>query len=71
MSKQVGTIKLYSVKDLKNSLGVNERTIREWFKKGRILGVKIGTEWHVTEENLSKFLNAQGRSDPKINKASG
>jgi len=70
MAKQIGKIKLYSVKDLKESLGVNERTVREWFKKGRIKGVKIGTEWHVTEENLGKFLNAEGVADIKDNKVS-
>jgi excisionase family DNA binding protein len=70
MAKQIGKIKLYSVKDLKESLGVNERTVREWFKKGRIKGVKIGTEWHVTEENLGKFLNAEGVADIKGHKTS-
>ena len=67
MSKQIGKIKLYSVKDLNDSLGVNERTIREWFKKGRLKGVKIGTEWHVTEENLGKFLNAEAGANIKSN----
>jgi len=70
MAKQIGKIKLYSVKDLNESLGVNERTVREWFKKGRIKGVKIGTEWHVTEENLGKFLNAEGVADTKGHKIS-
>ena len=70
MAKQIGKIKLYSVKDLNESLGVNERTVREWFKKGRIKGVKIGTQWHVTEENLGKFLNAEGVADIKGHKIS-
>jgi len=59
MVKQIGDIKLYSVKDLHDALGVNERTIRDWFNKGRLRGQKIGTEWHITEENLRKFLNAE------------
>jgi len=57
--KQIGEIKLYSVKDLHDAFGVNERTIRAWFLTGRLKGVKIGTEWHITEENLRKFLNAE------------
>ncbi len=56
--KQIGDIKLYSVKDLHNALGVNARTIRDWFNKGRLKGRKIGNEWFITEENLKKFLNA-------------
>lgn len=59
MVKQIGDIKLYSVKDLHDALGVNERTIRDWFNKGRLKGVKIGTEWNITEENLKRFFNAE------------
>ena len=56
--KQIGDIKLYTVKDLHDALKINERTIRDWFKKGKLKGVKIGTEWHISEENLAHFLNA-------------
>lgn len=59
MVKQIGEIKIYSVKDLHDALGVNERTIRDWFNKGRLRGQKIGTEWHISEENLKRFLNAE------------
>ncbi len=59
MAKQIGAIKLYSVKDLHDALGVNERTIRDWFNKRRLKGQKIGTEWHITEENLRRFFNAE------------
>jgi excisionase family DNA binding protein len=62
MAKRIGDIKLYSVRDLHKALGVNERTLREWFNKGRLKGVKIGTEWHITEENLKRFLNAEESS---------
>lgn len=59
MSKQISDIKLYSIKDLHNALGVNERTLREWFNSGRLKGVKLGTRWHITEGNLKRFLNAE------------
>lgn len=65
MVKQVGDIKLYSVKDLHKSLGVNERTIRDWFNKGRVKGQKLGTEWHITEENLKKFLSGEEGGETK------
>jgi hypothetical protein len=57
MVKQIGEIKLYSVEDLRQALGVNARTIRDWFNKRRLIGQKLGTEWHVTEENLKRFLS--------------
>lgn len=63
MVKQIGDIKIYSVKDLHEALGVNERTIRDWFNKGRLKGVKIGIEWHITEENLKKFLNGEAMNE--------
>jgi excisionase family DNA binding protein len=63
MTKQIGDIKLYSIQDLHRSLGVNERTLREWFNTGRLRGVKLGTKWHITEENLRRFLNADGSDD--------
>lgn len=68
MVKQIGDIKLYSVKDLHDALAINERTIRDWFNKGRIKGVKIGAEWHITEENLRKFLNAEEGGEIKGSK---
>ncbi len=60
MPKQIGGIRLYSIKDLHEALGVNQRTLRAWFNSGRLRGVKIGTRWHITEENLRKFLNGEG-----------
>jgi len=67
MAKQIGDIKLYSVRDLNKALGVNERTLRNWFNKRRLQGVKIGTEWYITEENLKKFLNAGDAGKTKDN----
>ncbi len=61
--KKVAGIRLYSVQDLHEALGVNERTIREWFNKGRLRGVKISREWHVTEENLRAFLSGEEQRD--------
>jgi excisionase family DNA binding protein len=63
MVKQIGDIKLYSVDDLHDALDVNERTLREWFNKGRLKGQKIGTKWYITEENLKRFLNAEEGGD--------
>jgi len=68
MAKQIGDIKLFSVKDLHEALSVNERTLRDWFNKGRFKGVKLGTEWHITEENLKRFLNAEEDSEAKVKK---
>jgi excisionase family DNA binding protein len=57
MVKQIGDIKLYSVKDLNRDLGINERTIRRWLREGVIKGRKIGKEWYITEDNLRRYLS--------------
>ncbi len=59
MVRQIADIKLYSIKELHSALGVNIRTLRYWFHSGRLKGVKIGGEWHISEGNLSRFLNAE------------
>lgn len=72
MVKKIGDIKLHSVKDLHAALKVNERTIRGWFNKGKLKGRKIGTEWHVTEENLKIFLSGDGTNiKSRISKKGG
>lgn len=69
MPKHIGDITLYSVKDLHKALNINERTLRNWFHTGRLKGVKIGTQWHITEENLKNFLNAEESYDRDIRTA--
>jgi excisionase family DNA binding protein len=56
MPIKVGKKKLYSVEDLAKMLPITPLTIREYFKKGKIKGHKIGKNWYVTEENLETFL---------------
>jgi len=59
MVRQMGDVRLYSVQDLNEGLGIHGRTIRTWFNKGRLRGVKLGREWFVTEENLKAFLSGE------------
>lgn len=66
MVKEIGNITLFSAKDLHEALGINERTIRQWFKSGRLKGQKIGTAWHTTEKNLELFLSGD---EGAVNKA--
>lgn len=68
MVKQIGDIRLFSVQDLHDALAINERTIRAWFHSGRLQGVKIGKDWHITDENLRKFLNAEKGDDTRQDK---
>lgn len=59
MPIKVVTKKLYSVKDLTKMLPITPLTIREYFRKGKIKGNKVGRNWYVTEENLESFLEGE------------
>jgi len=48
--------KLYSVKELEKILPITPLTIREYIRKGKIKGRKIGKSWYVLKSDLEAFL---------------
>lgn len=71
MSKQIGTLTLYSVDDLHDQLGLSKMTIRAYLREGKIRGRKLGVKWYVTEEALRDYFaepsvgNQQKSGTPK------
>jgi len=61
MPIKVGKKKLYSVNDLIKILPITPLTIREYIRKGKIRGHKIGKNWYVAKENLEAFLDGKGQ----------
>lgn len=61
MPIQIGDIRLYSLKELSEKLGVTKITLQTYLKTGKIKGRKMGTTWHVTEESLREYFNADRR----------
>ena len=59
MPIQIGDIRLHSLKELSEKLGVTEVTLRTYLRTGKIKGRKMGTTWYVTEESLREYFNAQ------------
>jgi len=57
MPKVVGELRLYSVEELSDLLDVNQRSIRQWLRDGRIQGQKLGVKWYVSEDMLKKYFN--------------
>lgn len=53
------SIKLYTLTELEEVLGVTHRTLLSYVKDGKLKAVKIGGKWKVTEENLRAFINGQ------------
>jgi len=58
---QVNMIKLYSVSEIADRLGVTPSLVRRWCRTGRF-GVKVGGRWIVTESGLERF--AESRRKP-------
>lgn len=47
---------LYSVRELEKILPITPLTIREYIRKGKIKGSKIGKNWYVKKQDLEAFL---------------
>jgi len=58
MPIQIGDIKLYSLQELSEKLGVTKVTLRTYLKNGKMKGQKMGTTWYVSEESLREYFNA-------------
>ena len=44
--------------DVAKRLQMNERTVTQWLRKGRLRGFKIGKEWRISEKDLEAFMEA-------------
>ncbi|HBY57439.1 MAG: Uncharacterized protein XE08_0103 [Parcubacteria bacterium 32_520] len=53
----VSGVKVYDVKEVADMLKSTEATIRAYFREGKLKGRKINGKWHITEENLKRFIN--------------
>lgn len=68
MSVKIGDLELYTVEELSSSLGIQERTIREYLKSGKLRGRKLAKRWYVTEEALREYFQAE-EPEPEGEKA--
>ena len=60
MPKHIAGETLYTVPELQELLGLSDRSIRKYFREGRLKGRKIGRSWHITEKALQDFLGGTG-----------
>lgn len=49
---------LYSVKELAEILPITGYAIREYFRRGKLKGKKIGKNWYISKKNLEQFLDS-------------
>ena len=58
MPIELGNVKLYSVTELSERLGVHIQTVRRLLKSGQLRGRKLARKWYVTEDSLRDYFEA-------------
>lgn len=59
-------VKMYKIQEVAEILAVQQETVRELLKKGKIEGMKLGTHWRVAEDELKRFLGLQENQRQEI-----
>lgn len=55
--------KMYTVRMTSRALGLQERTIREWIRNGKINAVKYegSRVWHIPENEIKRVARGDGK----------
>ena len=62
--KEVLGIRLYSVAEVGQMLGVQRPTASKYIQQGKLKARTIGGHKYVSEENLKEFLNNSDHNNP-------
>jgi len=54
---------IYTIKQVAEKIQLQEKTVREWLRTGKMKGVKLGRIWRIREQDLIQFL--EDRSNKK------
>jgi len=46
----------YTIGEVAEMLKSTKPTMRAYFREGKLMGRKISGKWHITEDNLKKYL---------------
>lgn len=52
-------IKMHTSREVAEIIGIHESTVRNYIKKGKLQGARIGANYMVTEENMMKFIQGE------------
>lgn len=59
----------FSIKEVADTLNVNERTIRRWISAGDLSAHRVGRQWRISLQDIEAFLSARySRADAKYSK---
>ena len=51
-------LKLYTLTELEEIVGVTHRTLLSYVKDGKLKAVKVGSKWKVSRADLLSFIGA-------------
>lgn len=58
-------IKVYSLSEVSDLLGVGYQSLRKFIKRGDIKARKVGTKWIITENALKEYLESGNQKETK------
>lgn len=50
----------YKVEEVAEILAIHKETVKRFIREGKIKGIKLGTHWRVTEDEIRRLLDLQG-----------
>ncbi len=56
MSKVIENTTFYTIKEVAEKLQVNPETVRNYLKRGELIGKQIGRPIYISETSLKEFL---------------
>ncbi len=57
-TNDISDLKLYSLTELEEIIGVTHRTLLSYVKDGKLKAVKVGSKWRVSRADLISFIGA-------------
>lgn len=54
--REFGNLRLYTVEDLAERLGVHIDTVRDLLRRGKLKGKKLAKRWYVPEQALEAYF---------------
>ncbi len=55
--REIEGIKLFTVTEAADTLGITPQTVRAYIKQGKLKGQRIGRPILITENSIKQFLN--------------
>jgi len=56
---------LYTPEEVAKRLKVSRRAVYQWLTTGKLVGMKAGQGWRITEEDLIAFMKSNAVRDPR------